>query len=196
MQHRVHGREHDVWWNLYRQKRFSHLLHFEFMVHHIMSDAFPFCQKTFLAFTALRIHGTDHDVYWISFSSKNVFHILCMVQHMMSCHFFYKKHFSHFPQASAHDFSSSVGIFNSPILSENLIWKYQTCENIHCYHHSCPNITAAPAAHAQYPRVGRACAVAARRPRMCSNGAPATPTLARVLGTYWDEFSRELGRIP
>ena len=31
---------------------------------------------------------------------------------------------------------------------------------------------------------------------MCSNGAPATPTLARVLGTYWDEFSRELGRIP
>ena len=134
---RVHGREHNVWWILSRQ-------------------------KTFITFTALRVHGTLHDVCWISFSSKNVFHILCMVQHMMFCHFL---RFSHFPQASAHDFSSSVGIFNSPILSENLIWKYQTCENIHCYHHSCPNITAALAAHAQYPRVGRACAVTARQPR-------------------------------
>ena len=166
------------------------------MVQPMMFVGFLFPQKTFLTFIALRVCGTPHDVCWISFSSKNVFHILCMVQHMMFCHFFYKKLFSHFPQASAHDFSSSVGIFNSPLLSENLIWKYQTCENTHCYYHSCPNITAAPATHAQYPRVGRACAVAARRPRMCSNGAPATPTLARVLGTYWDEFSRELGRIP
>ena len=180
----------------------------------MMFVEFPFRQKTFLAFTAIRVHGTAHDVCWISFSSKNVSHNYCTssswytplcllnilfvkkrFSHSMhgAAHdvlsLFYKKLFSHFPQASAHDFSSSVGIFNSPTLSENLIWKYQTCENIYCYHHSCPNITAAPAAHAQYPRVGRACAVAARRPRMCSNGAPAAPTLARVLGTYWNNSS-------
>ena len=105
---------------LFVKKRFSHWLHFEFMVQPMMFVEFLFRQKTFLTFTALRVRGTPHDVCWISFSSKNVFHILCMVRHMMFCHFFYKKLFSHCPQASAHDFSSSVGIFNSPLLSENL----------------------------------------------------------------------------
>ena len=61
-------------------KYFSHLLHFNFMVQPMMSDEisleknrlshlqhmmlrhFPFRQKTFLTFTALRVHGTPHDV--------------------------------------------------------------------------------------------------------------------------------------
>ena len=39
------------------------------MVHHMMSDEFPFRQKTFLTFTALRVHGTAHDASSLS-SSK------------------------------------------------------------------------------------------------------------------------------
>ena len=163
---RAHGREHNVWWILSRQ-------------------------KTFITLTALRVHGTDHDVCWISFSSKNVFHILCMAQHMMLHHFLRQKRFSHFPQAvaeddSSHEFSSSVEVFlPSPFWKSDLkilnMWEYSWLS---------------PQLSRYNCRTGRACAVPARRPRMRSNGAPATPTLARALGTYWDEFPRELGRIP
>ena len=44
------------------KKRFSHLLHFEFMLQPMMFVEFPFRQKAFLALTALRVHGTPHDV--------------------------------------------------------------------------------------------------------------------------------------
>ena len=82
MQHRVHGREYNVWWIYFSSKNISHIYCtssslFNCMVGNIMFVEFPFRQKTFLAFTALRIHGTIHDVYWISFSSKNVYHIYC-----------------------------------------------------------------------------------------------------------------------
>ena len=74
----LHGRAHDVWWISFSSKNISHIsCSIEFMVGYIMSDEFPFRQKTFLTFTALRVHGTPHDVWWISFSSKKISHIDC-----------------------------------------------------------------------------------------------------------------------
>ena len=109
----LNGRPHDVWYNSFSSINISHIsCNFQFMVRNIMSDEFPFRQKTFFAFTALQVHGTPHNVWWISFSSKNVshiyctssswystwcfitffvknvYHILCMTQHMMFRHFF------------------------------------------------------------------------------------------------------------
>ena len=79
---RIHGREHNVWWNLSRQ-------------------------KTFLTFTALRVHGTAHDASSLSFSSKNVSHIYCTSSSWYSpwCLlniFFVEKRFSHFMQHRVH----------------------------------------------------------------------------------------------
>ena len=106
---RVHGTAHDVCWIsfssknvshinytssswyspwcllnfLFVEKRFSHLLHFEFMVQPMMLHHFPFRQKTFLTFTALRVHVSFHDVCWISFSLKNVSHTSCNIEFMV-----------------------------------------------------------------------------------------------------------------
>ena len=77
------------------KKRFSHLLHFEFMVQPMMFIEFPFRQKTFLTFTALRVHGTPHDVCWIYFSSKKRFsHSMHVTAHDVSS-LFPQKTFSH-----------------------------------------------------------------------------------------------------
>ena len=66
----LHGRAHDVWWISFSSKNISHIsCSIEFMVGYIMSDEFPFRQKTFLTFTALRVHGTAHDASSLS-SSK------------------------------------------------------------------------------------------------------------------------------
>ena len=149
---------------LFVKKRLSHWLHFEFMVQNMMSDEFPSRQKTFIAFTALRVHGTAHNVCWISFCQKNVSRIECTSSSWYSPWCFLTfllvfTRFSHFPQVfSTWIFIIIRNLFHIPCifwtsssspLSENLIWKYQTCENIHCYHHSCPIITTALAAHAQ-----------------------------------------------
>jgi len=191
MQHRVNGREHNVWWNLSRQKIFLTFttLRVHVTAHNVWWISFSlknvshnyctssswythdvcwisFSWKTFITFTALRVHGTPMMFVEFPVCQKRFSHLLhfeFMVQHMMFRQFFLEKTFSHIFHKLHHmNFHLQQESF-SPLLSKNLIWKYQTC--YHCYHHSCPNITAALAAHAQYPRVGRACAVTARQPR-------------------------------
>ena len=81
MQHRVHGREHNVWWNFFSLKNVSHIyciLNFSCMVVWWI----PFRQKSF----SHSIHVLPQSVSALS-SSKNVYHISRMLQHIMLHHF-------------------------------------------------------------------------------------------------------------
>ena len=55
--------------------RFSHSLHFVFMIEYMMPDGIPSREKTFLAYTTLHVHGRSHDAWWNNFSSLHDFHI-------------------------------------------------------------------------------------------------------------------------
>ena len=102
------------------KKRFSHLLHFEFMEQPMMFVEFPFRQKTFLAFTALLVHGISHSVWLILFRQKTflTFYAWCSTWCFVT---FFRKTFSHIFHKLQHmNFLKLIILSSLKIWSENI----------------------------------------------------------------------------